>query len=164
VGLDPQTRRTIWEHVLELRRQEGITVFLTTHYMDEAEHCDRIGVMDHARLIALDTPAGLKDAVGGDVVRLSTSNDAEAITALVAAGIQNAQAMETGLRFELRNADEQLPAIIRAMPVDVRSMEVSRPTLEDVFLNLTGRAIRDDGVDAGERLRAAFRRRGGRGM
>lgn len=164
VGLDPQTRRTIWEHVLELRRQEGITVFLTTHYMDEAEHCDRIGVMDHARLIALDSPAGLKQQVGGDVVRLSTSDDAGASAYLNSLGISSVQADESGLRFELIGADEALPSIIRQLPFDVRSMEVARPTLEDVFIKLTGRAIRDEGVDAGERLRAAFRRRGGRGM
>jgi ABC-2 type transport system ATP-binding protein len=164
VGLDPQTRRTIWEHVLELRRQEGITVFLTTHYMDEAEHCDRIGVMDHARLIALDSPAGLKQQVGGDVVRLSTSDDAAALSYLESIGISTIQRDETGLRFELIGADEALPGIIKQLPFDVRSMEMARPTLEDVFLKLTGRAIRDEGSDAGERLRAAFRRRGGRGM
>lgn len=164
VGLDPQTRRTIWEHVLELRRQEGVTVFLTTHYMDEAEHCDRIGVMDHAKLIALDTPAGLKQQVGGDVVCISTSDDAGAITYLSGIGISSLQKDDSGVRFELDGADEALPSIIRQLPFDVKSMEVARPTLEDVFLKLTGRAIRDEGVDAGERLRSAFRRRGGRGM
>jgi len=69
VGLDPQTRQNIWAHIHELRKREGITVFMTTHYMDEAENCDRIGIMDHARLIALDTPDALKAAMGGDVVR-----------------------------------------------------------------------------------------------
>ncbi|CAN5443721.1 daunorubicin resistance protein DrrA family ABC transporter ATP-binding protein [soil metagenome] len=164
VGLDPQTRRTIWEHVLELRKQEGITVFLTTHYMDEAEHCDRIGVMDHAKLIALDTPAGLKQQVGGDVVRLSTSDDRGTITFLTDMGITNLQSDDSGVRFELDGAAEALPSIIRRLPFEVTSMEVARPTLEDVFLKLTGRAIRDEGVDAGERLRSAFKRRGGRGM
>jgi ABC-2 type transport system ATP-binding protein len=164
VGLDPQTRRTIWEHVLELRRQEGITVFLTTHYMDEAEHCDRIGVMDHARLIALDTPAALKQNVGGDVVRISTSDDSGAFAYLERLETSNLQRDDTGLRFELQGADETLPRIIRELPFDVHSMEVARPTLEDVFLKLTGRAIREEGVDAGEQLRAAFRRRGGRGI
>jgi ABC-2 type transport system ATP-binding protein len=164
VGLDPQTRRTIWEHVLELRRQEGITVFLTTHYMDEAEHCDRIGVMDHAKLIALDTPAGLKQQVGGDVVRLSTSDDLATIAFLTGMGITNLQRDDSGVRFELDGAAEALPGIIQRLPFEVKSMEVARPTLEDVFLKLTGRAIRDEGVDAGERLRSAFKRRGGRGM
>ncbi len=78
VGLDPQTRQTIWEHIHALRRQEGITVFMTTHYLDEAEHCDRIGIMDHARLVALDSPVALKAASGGDVVWLRTADNAEA--------------------------------------------------------------------------------------
>jgi ABC-2 type transport system ATP-binding protein len=164
VGLDPQTRRNIWEHVLELRKQEGVTVFLTTHYMDEAEHCDRIAVMDHARLIALDTPAGLKQHVGGDIVRLATSDDAATAEFLRDLGISAVQREGDGLRFEMIGADAVLPGIIRKLPFDVRSMEVTRPTLEDVFLKLTGRAIRDDGADAGERLRATFRRRGGRGV
>src|SRR5262249_3133352 len=80
VGLDPQTRGRIWEHVHELRRSEGITVFMTTHYMDEADQCDRIGIMDHARLIALDTPAALKAGIGGDVVRLRTEDNQAAAT------------------------------------------------------------------------------------
>ena len=82
VGLDPQTRASIWEYVDQLRRQEDITIFLTTHYMDEAEHCDRIAIMDEGRLVALDTPSALKAAVGADRVTIRTADDAAALAAL----------------------------------------------------------------------------------
>src|SRR3979409_2554506 len=79
VGLDPQTRASIWEYITELRRQEHITIFLTTHYMDEAEHCDRIAIMDEGRLVALDTPSTLKASVGTDSVTIRTEDDAAAV-------------------------------------------------------------------------------------
>ena len=79
VGLDPQTRASIWDYIHELREREAITIFLTTHYMDEAEHCDRIAIMDGGRIVALDTPAALKAAVGVDRVRIRTDDDAGAV-------------------------------------------------------------------------------------
>ncbi|MGH9350182.1 MAG: ATP-binding cassette domain-containing protein [Vicinamibacterales bacterium] len=82
IGLDPQTRRHIWQYLLELRRQQGITMFMTTHYMEEAEHCDRIAVIDRGRLAALDTPQGLKALAGGDVVAVVTSDNDRAVSCL----------------------------------------------------------------------------------
>jgi len=162
VGLDPQTRQTIWEHIHDLRKREGITVFMTTHYMDEAENCDRIGIMDHARLIALDTPAALKAGMGGDVVRLRTADNAAAAR-LLRDEYGRAPIEEDGaLRFEVDRADQFVPILLRRFPVAVQSVEIARPTLNDVFLRLTGRAIREEGA-GNERLRAAMRRRGGRG-
>jgi ABC-2 type transport system ATP-binding protein len=163
VGLDPQTRERIWEHVHDLRRREGITVFMTTHYMDEADQCDRIGIIDHARLIALDTPAALKTAIGGDVVRLRTVDDRTAATWLKREeGLTPVQ--EDGyLRVEVTAADEFVPSLLARLPVTVRSIDIAKPTLNDVFLRLTGRAIREESADSREHLKAVLRRRGGRG-
>src|SRR5439155_13486458 len=82
VGLDPQTRSSIWRYINDLRRREDVTIFLTTHYMDEAENCDRIAIMDRGRIVVIDTPESLKAAVGKDRVQISTDNDAAAIAAL----------------------------------------------------------------------------------
>src|SRR5450756_619717 len=75
IGLDPQTRNYIWEYIEGLKKREGITIFLTTHYMEEAEHCDRIAIIDLGKIVALDTPEVLKDNVGGDVIKLKTEDD-----------------------------------------------------------------------------------------
>jgi ABC-2 type transport system ATP-binding protein len=163
VGLDPQTRETLWEQIHALRRRAGMTVFMTTHYMDEAEHCDRIGIIDHARLIALDTPAGLKETIGGDVVRLRAADPAAASAFLRVRYGVNPTADQDVLRFDVPHADRFVPELVREMPVPVISVESAKPTLNDVFLHLTGRAIRDEGAASNDRLRDALRRRGKRG-
>ncbi len=162
VGLDPQTRQNIWTHIHELRKREGITVFMTTHYMDEAENCDRIGIMDHAKLIALDTPLALKAAMGGDVVRLRTADNAAAAELLKSDHAIMAREEEGVLRFEVEHGDTFVPRFMLNAPITVQSVDIARPTLNDVFLRLTGREIRDEGADNNERLRAALRRRRGR--
>lgn len=162
VGLDPQTRQTIWAHIHELRKRVGITVFMTTHYMDEAENCDRIGIMDHARLIALDTPAALKAAMGGDVVRLRTTDNAAAMDVLSREYGVTATEDDGTMRIEVEHADTFVPRFLSHAPVPIQSVEIAQPTLNDVFLRLTGHAIRDGGADNSERLRGVMRRRGGR--
>ncbi len=163
VGLDPQTRQNIWEHLHTLRKEEGITIFMTTHYMDEAENCDRIGVMDHARLIALDTPGALKSLVGGDVVSLRTA-DNHAAADLLRQDYDLAPVEEQGLlRFEVEQGDTFMPDLLRRFPIAVQSMDMRRPTLNDVFLQLTGREIREEQASSQDRLRTALKRRGGRG-
>ncbi|MCA9876702.1 MAG: ATP-binding cassette domain-containing protein [Thermomicrobiales bacterium] len=165
VGLDPQTRERLWEQIHTLRRQQAMTVFMTTHYMDEAEHCDRIGIIDHARMIALDTPQALKAMIGGDVVRLGLAeSELDAARAFLWQAHQiTATAEGSTLRFEVRHADRFVPELLQAMPQTVSSLEIAKPTLNDVFLQLTGRAIRDEGAGGNEKLRAALRRRGGKG-
>jgi ABC-2 type transport system ATP-binding protein len=163
VGLDPQTRQTIWEHVHELRKREGITVFMTTHYMDEAENCDRIGIMDHARLIALDTPAALKGTLGGSVIRLRTTDDSTAATLLQREYGLTPQLIDGGIRVEVEHGETFVPQLLRTLPVAVQSVQIDNPTLNDVFLRLTGRTIRDDAADNLDRLRSAMRRRGRKG-
>ncbi|HEY55441.1 MAG TPA: ATP-binding cassette domain-containing protein [Dehalococcoidia bacterium] len=144
LGLDPQTRRRLWEFILNLRQKEGTTVFLTTHYMDEAEYADHIAVMDYGQLIALDNPERLKGTVGGDVINLSTVDNQKAQAELkeryqIQAGSDNEQ-----LSFEIANGDRFIPTLIRELDTEISSISLRRPTLDDVFLKLTGHRLRDE--------------------
>jgi len=162
LGLDPQTRRHIWEHILALRRQHGLTIFLTTHYMDEAEVAERVGSIDHGRIVALDTPDHLKDAMGGDVITIEArDNDAAAAELSQKFGVTPAR--ENGaLSFSVPHGDKVLPRIIRSLESPVDAVGLRRPTLEDVFLRLTGHAIREQEADPFDSARA-FMARHGRG-
>jgi ABC-2 type transport system ATP-binding protein len=159
LGLDPQTRRHIWEYLGKLRDQRGVTMFMTTHYMDEAEHCDRIAIIDHGRLVAVDTPENLKGLVGGDIVTLRTSNDELARTRIQQEHqIEPRTGPEGQLIVETERGDRFIPKVIESFsngskPVEVLSVNLRRPTLEDVFIKLTGRAIRVEEADPKERLR-----------
>ncbi len=143
VGLDPQTRALIWDDIHRLRREEGITIFLTTHYMDEAENAQRIAIIDHGQIIALDTPDALKASVGSDTVELETSDDATALTALRAAGYQ-VERTEGGLTAYVEDEETAVGALVATVGVPVRTVRAHRPTLDDVFLHYTGREIRDE--------------------
>jgi ABC-2 type transport system ATP-binding protein len=160
LGLDPQTRNHIWEYVLHLQKQEGTTVFLTTHYMDEAEKASRIAIIDHGKLVAMDTPAKLKHMVGKDVVTLRTVDNKKAIEEIKSRYGADVIAVGDQLNFSVENGEEFLPAFIRESGVNIASISLRHPTLEDVFLKLTGRAIRDEGI--GDSLVAMIRQRGGR--
>jgi ABC-2 type transport system ATP-binding protein len=138
VGLDPQTRASIWEYMAELRAQEDITIFLTTHYMDEAEHCDRIAIMDNGALVALDTPAALKASVGTDRVTIRTEDDAAALEAL-----PDAVATPDGIVISAEDGAAYVPRLFATLTVPITSVSISRPSLDDVFLSYTGRSIRD---------------------
>ncbi len=156
IGLDPQTRNTIWDFINRLRKKEKITVFMTTHYMDEAENCDRIAIMDHGRIIALDTPAMLKETVHGDIVTLITSDNKRAI-----AEIEKAFGLRTwdengGLCIEAERGDELIPKLIRTLTVQTTSVGLKKPTLNDVFLRLTGRTIRDDTIQNDREITREF--------
>ncbi|MBM7867491.1 ATP-binding cassette domain-containing protein [Heliobacterium gestii] len=160
IGLDPQTRTAIWEHILHLRHSLGLCIFLTTHYMDEAEHCDRIAVIDHGRIIALDTPTNLKKTtVGGDRITL-TADDNE----FMAEELKNRFGMEAvlsddTLSFQVEQGDAFIPRFLSAFPNQVKAIRLHEPTLDDVFLSLTGRGIRDDLLSDGERFRQRRLRR-----
>jgi ABC-2 type transport system ATP-binding protein len=144
LGLDPQTRNTIWDFINTLRRKEKITVFMTTHYMEEAENCDRIAIIDHGRVIALDTPVRLKQMLHGDVVHLTTADNRRAIEEIGRIFGISAREENGGLALETEKGDEFIPALIHALPVQTLSVGLKKPTLNDVFLKLTGRTIRDD--------------------
>jgi ABC-2 type transport system ATP-binding protein len=162
-GLDPQTRASIWEHLQRLRRDRGLTMFMTTHYMDEAEWCDRIAIIDHGRIVALGTPEELKARVGGDVVTLSTDDDARAAREITERLGMTPSPAPGGLLIEVADGPAFVPTLIGTLTVRTRSVTVRRPSLDDVFLKLTGRAIRDEQADAQDAMRRmAARWRGGR--
>ncbi len=153
LGLDPQTRHRIWEYVLDLRRRESLTIFLTTHYMDEAENCDRIAIIDEGEIVALDRPEVLKDSLGGDVVTLRVEDGDAAVTELFARYELSAVAEGESVRFKLPHAEEFLPGLLRSFSGQIHAATVRRPNLDDVFLSLTGRSIRDDRPAANQQLR-----------
>jgi ABC-2 type transport system ATP-binding protein len=161
IGLDPQTRRHIWTYLRNLRAEEGVTIFMTTHYMDEAEECDRIAIVDGGKIVALGTPTELKAMVGGDVVTLSTS-DNQAAAADIARIFDLEPAIDNGsIRVEVKDGAEFIPRLVRETSVPVVSVASHRPSLDDVFLKLTGHAIREEGAGATDHMRMFMRARGG---
>ncbi|HEY3248527.1 MAG TPA: ATP-binding cassette domain-containing protein [bacterium] len=157
IGLDPQTRNRIWEYVRDLRAREGVTIFMTTHYMDEAENCDRIGIIDHGELVALDTPGALKRSVGGDVITMK-SPQPEALAAAVAEQFGSTARLADGqVVLEREGGAEFVPQVVSAFPGLVESVTVQPPTLDDVFLKLTGHAIREESASNVDRLRTMAR-------
>jgi ABC-2 type transport system ATP-binding protein len=143
VGLDPQTRSSIWRYIRELRRREDITIFLTTHYMDEAEYCDRIAIMDHGQIVVLDTPEALKAAVGEDRVQITTADDDAAVLALRERFDITGRFAEGQVMFSVPAGEEFVPRLFAELGVPIRSVSVSRPSLDDVFMSHTGTTIRD---------------------
>ena len=146
IGLDPQTRNTIWDFIDTLRKREKITVFMTTHYMEEAENCDRIAIMDQGRIIALDTPARLKEMVHGDIVTLVTADNSRAVEEIEKKFGMKTWAENGALCIEAEKGDELIPKLIHGLSVKTLSVSLKKPTLNDVFLRLTGRTIRDEGL------------------
>lgn len=160
LGLDPQTRRRIWDHIQELRRRENLAIFLTTHYMDEAENCDRIAIIDYGKIVALDTPDKLKDAVGGDVVTIKTDENEKAVN-LLKEKYKLEPVVENGaVSFTVQGGEEFLPGFVSGFPLRLNSIGLRRPTLEDVFLKLTGRTIRDEDIKPIDQIRRIMMMRG----
>ena len=157
-GLDPQARANLWTHIGALRAERDATVFLTTHYLDEADAlCDRILVIDHGEIVASDTPDALKRQVSGDLIELVVSDPARTAAAASALGAvaRNAGGTDSvdpvidGQRVGVRvpSAGGELPGLLReldAQGIGLDSIEVRRPTLDDVFLTMTGRSLRED--------------------
>jgi len=144
-GLDPQARANLWQHIRRLRDELGTTVFMTTHYLEEADAlCDRVLVIDHGAIVAEGAPEELKRQVSGDSVELQLADDAAAAAAAAVVGgvVDGAR-----VRLAVPSAVEALPRMFRALDdagVELAGVQVQRPTLDDVFLNLTGRALRDE--------------------
>jgi ABC-2 type transport system ATP-binding protein len=148
IGLDPQTRRSIWSYIRELKEREEITIFMTTHYMDEAEWCDRIAIMDHGQIVALDSPETLKAQVGKDRVTIQTDDDQAAIAALQERFAIEAGISEGAVTFGVQSGEEFVPRLFAESGIAIRSVSVSRPTLDDVFMSYTGTTIRDAEEDS----------------
>ena len=143
IGLDPQTRRSIWSYIRTLKESEEITIFMTTHYMDEAEWCDRIAIMDRGVIVALDSPEALKAQVGADRIRIETEDDQAAIASLAERFEIDATISEGAVIFRIPSGESFVPRLFQELGVPIRSVSVSRPTLDDVFMSYTGSSIRD---------------------
>jgi ABC-2 type transport system ATP-binding protein len=160
VGLDPQTRSSIWNYINDLKRREDITIFLTTHYMDEAENCDRIAIIDHGKIVAIDTPEALKASIGKDRVMIQTADDDTAIAELAGTFGLEAAMHEGAVTFSVASGEQFVPRLFAEFSVPIRSVSVSRPSLDDVFMSYTGTTIRDaeaSGTDAMRQMAQRFR-------
>ncbi|MDE3129995.1 MAG: DUF4162 domain-containing protein, partial [Acidobacteriota bacterium] len=143
IGLDPQTRRSIWTYIRELQEREEITIFMTTHYMDEAEWCDRIAIMDQGEIVALDTPETLKASIGADRVTIETDDNAATIAALSERFGVEGKLSEGAVSFGVEGGEQFVPRLFAELGLPIRGVSVSRPTLDDVFMSFTGSTIRD---------------------
>jgi ABC-2 type transport system ATP-binding protein len=143
-GLDPAARAGFMAHLSELRDREGLTCMLTTHLMDEADRCDRIGFLDRGRLLALDSPAALKRTIGGDVLTIAGQRPLELAGKITARfGIQ-ADVVHGAVRLERDRGHEFITALVEAFPGEIDSVAAGKPTLEDVFVRLSGHKLSDD--------------------
>jgi ABC-2 type transport system ATP-binding protein len=149
-GLDPQSRLALWDLLGELHR-EGQTIMLTTHYMEEADQlCDRVAIMDHGRILALDTPAALKQSIGADtVLTIKTTGDLGQLAERLAAevdGVTRTRLIDGGVQLHVAGADRLIPRVVQSAEragYDLVDLSVAEPTLETVFINLTGKELRD---------------------
>ena len=162
IGLDPQTRRSIWSYIGELKQSEEITIFMTTHYMDEAEWCDRIAIMDHGEIVALDAPEALKAGIGTDRVMIHTDDDDAAIAELAERFGIEARTAEGAVIFGVHSGEEFVPRLFAGLDMPIKSVSVSRPTLDDVFMSYTGTTIRDAEEDATKNRNRMMMRAAGR--
>jgi ABC-2 type transport system ATP-binding protein len=166
LGLDPQSRANLWDFITELPRKHNVTVFMTTHYMDEAEVCDRISIIDSGSIIATGTPDELKKTIGGDVIYIKTSDNEKAkaeIEKILAVDVseKNGELFLTALK-----GDSCIPEIIKTIGETVLSVRLQRPTLNDVFIKMTGKQIRDEEISSTDTFKEdmrAYRRRFDRG-
>ncbi|MGI0039590.1 MAG: ATP-binding cassette domain-containing protein, partial [Nitrososphaera sp.] len=143
LGLDPASRETMWRYVRRLVEEEKVTIILTTHYMEEADVlCDRIGVIDKGRIVALDTPANLKASLGGDIIRIKTPTRNALEIANRFDFVHKAEMKDGFLVLAVKDAKRSLPAILQG--IEAESAEFASPTLNDVFIQLTGRNIKEE--------------------
>ena len=156
LGLDPQTRANLWEFIVELPQKHNVTVFMTTHYMEEAEVCDKIAIIDNGRIIAVDTPDELKKTLGGDVIYIRASDNKKAQYEIEKKFGLEVSEKDGELFMTCSMGDACIPEIIRSIS-DVQSVRLQRPTLNDVFLKMTGRGIREEDMSEGDVFKDAIR-------
>jgi len=145
-GLDPGARRDLWQYLQILRDEEKVTVIVTTHLMEEAEHCDRLAILNEGKLVALGTPAELKHEIGGDVILLDT-RDAEALAEKIRARFEvDAHVLDGQVRLERENGHRFITDVVETFPGEIEAISVSKPTLEDVFIHRTGHKFWTEGT------------------
>jgi len=168
LGLDVQTRTSIWEHIRKLKSETNMTIFLTTHYLEEADGlCDRIAIIDHGKIIALDTPDGLKKAVGGDVIEIEVAECGmdvlEIIRGIPRVSLLEGKCVGTKARIKIPDSSVALPLILEGFwnrKIPVLNVSVKKPSLDQAFLEYTGRELRDEDKGNGGRQTAPSARKG----
>ncbi len=138
-GLDPGARRDLWQYLQILRDQERVSVIVTTHLMEEAERCDRLAILNEGKLVALGTPTELKHEIGGDVILLDATGNAESLAQRISTRFSvDATTLANQVRIELENGHRFITGVVEAFPGEIQAVSVSKPTLEDVFIHRTG--------------------------
>ncbi len=158
LGLDPQTRNHLWNYIDSLNKEKGITIILTTHYMEEADKlCDRIAIIDKGKIIALDTSENLKESIGGDVIEIvSSDKDKLHSTITKYSWVKHADIHNGSVTIKLHNAEKHIVEIVNLASetgIDIESISIHKPTLEDVFLHYTGRTMREEEASSKDRMR-----------
>ncbi len=160
LGLDVQTRAAVWEYIRLLKEKYHMTLFLTTHYLEEADNlCDRIAIIDHGKIVALDTPRALKDSLGGDIVEIHVdrpSEDGLASSLSALPNVKQVLPVDGGYRLTVVNGEETAPLVldaIRAHNLKATKISIAKPTLDEVYLARTGRTLRDEEGSSEEAFR-----------
>ncbi|UZE92720.1 MAG: ATP-binding cassette domain-containing protein [Methanosarcinales archaeon] len=166
LGLDPQTRRHIWEYIRNLNKKEDITIILTTHYIEEADYlCDRVAIIDYGKIVALDAPKNLKDTIGADIVSLEISDSVDKdFVAMLGKfkWIKKMKEHDGFLDLSVKNGETRIPELMNIAQkagVVVQSVSLRKPTLEDVFLHYVGKTIREEETSVKDQVRERMRRR-----
>ncbi|MCF7890904.1 ATP-binding cassette domain-containing protein [Candidatus Bipolaricaulota bacterium] len=144
LGLDPQTRSYIWDYIQELKRKEDISIFLTTHYMDEVELANRAAIIDEGDIIALDSVEALKDQLGGDLIFLETEDNEKAYKELEKEFDIEIERVDSKLKLTVEKGEQLIPQLTRVLSSNIKSINLHEPTMDDVFLHLTGKEIREN--------------------
>lgn len=157
LGLDPQSRTNLWEFIAELPKKYQVTIFMTTHYMEEAEVCDRIAIIDHGSIISIGSPEELKQMLGGDIVYIKTSDNINAKQEIKNLFGLHVSEKQDELFMTCPIGDTCIPEMIRALSDKVLSVRIQRPTLNDVFLKLTGKTIREEETSDEDSIKESIR-------
>lgn len=167
IGLDPQTRASIWKYIKNLNRKENITIILTTHYMDEADNaCNEIAIIDRGKIIAMDKPKNLKNRLGGDIVSIKCKNQGACERELLKVKWAKSVLKDNGfVNIKVERGEEKIPMLLSLMErkgVRVESVSLRKPSLDDVFLHYTGRSIRQEEASAADAMKLRMKMRGRR--
>jgi ABC-2 type transport system ATP-binding protein len=158
LGLDPQTRNHLWDYIDKLNKEKGISIILTTHYMDEADKlCHRIAIIDKGKIIAMDSSENLKNDIGGDVITIASTERDDLYSAIKSMPeIENIELHDSSITIGIQNAEKHVANMVNiasANNIDIKSLSIHKPTLEDVFLHFTGRTIREEEASSKDQMR-----------